>query len=108
DWLVRHRPADPERPSILHLDFHPVNILFDRGQCSGVIDWCDADVGDRHADVATTLVLMKTAPVEIPHLWERPFAGFARWIVRERYRRVYDRHLPPDPGKPSYYAALAS
>jgi aminoglycoside phosphotransferase (APT) family kinase protein len=107
DWLWRHRPADPQSPCILHLDFHPLNVLFDRGECSGVIDWCESDVGDRHADVATTLVLMKTAPVPIPRLWERPFAGVARWLIHRRYRRVYQRLLPLDGDKLSYYSALA-
>lgn len=107
DWLRRHRPPEPQTPCIIHLDFHPLNVLFHRGWCSGVIDWCESDVGDRHADVATSLMLMKTAPVPIPRWWQRPFAGMARWLIHKRYLRAYERELPLDREKLSYYTALA-
>jgi aminoglycoside phosphotransferase (APT) family kinase protein len=107
EWLCRGRPTEPTRPCILHLDFHPMNSLFHRGRCSGVIDWCESDVGDRHADVATTLMLMKTAPVTIP-LWQRPFTAPSRWLIRTRYLHVYERLLPLDRPKLSYYVALAA
>ena len=40
-------------------------------RCSAVFDWSESDVGDRHADVATTLVLLKSAPVEVPNVLHR-------------------------------------
>src|SRR5262249_17534433 len=68
-WLEDHRPRPPERPSILHLDYHPLNFLIERGRCTAVLDWCEADVGDYHADVAVTRMLMDLAPVPIASLW---------------------------------------
>ncbi len=46
-----------ETPSLVHLDFHPLNILA-KGERMTLIDWSDAALGDRHADVA------RQAPVE--------------------------------------------
>jgi hypothetical protein len=31
NWLSAQRPAAPESPSILHLDFHPLNLVHGQG-----------------------------------------------------------------------------
>lgn len=57
DWLeAKADLVRDETPALLHLDFHPLNILVD-GKHMTLIDWSDAAVGDRHADVARTLAL---------------------------------------------------
>ena len=71
DWLEEHRPKTPSAPSILHLDFHPDNVIARDNSGLAVIDWSDADIGDRHADVATTLLLMDSAPVNLATTCER-------------------------------------
>ena len=83
-WLEDHRPDPPPNPCIIHLDFHPLNFLVHNDACSGVLDWCESDVGDRHADVAATLVLMRSAPVELSNWmqWILSFPG--RYMLRER------------------------
>ena len=53
-WLHAHRPAPPRTPSILHLDFHPFNVIHRPGSFPVVLDWDAADIGDPHADIATT------------------------------------------------------
>jgi len=40
---------------LVHMDFHPGNILVDRGRLTGVIDWDGAVRGDRHFDLVTLL-----------------------------------------------------
>ncbi|MFI5892148.1 aminoglycoside phosphotransferase family protein [Actinoplanes sp. NPDC051513] len=40
---------------LVHMDFHPGNILVDRGRLSGVVDWDGAVRGDRHFDLVTLL-----------------------------------------------------
>lgn len=57
--LADHPPAGT---SLLHGDFHPLNVLVDSGQVSGVIDWTDTLVGDPRADVARSLCLMLAVP----------------------------------------------
>lgn len=48
------RSAEPPyEPRFIHRDFHPGNVLWARGQMSGVVDWVNACVGPPGIDVAT-------------------------------------------------------
>ena len=38
---------------LVHLDFHPGNVLADSGRITGVVDWDGATRGDRHFDLVT-------------------------------------------------------
>src|SRR5581483_7339599 len=38
---------------LVHVDFHPGNVLVDGGRISGVVDWDGAGRGDRHLDLVT-------------------------------------------------------
>jgi aminoglycoside phosphotransferase (APT) family kinase protein len=108
DWLWRHRPAAAARPSILHLDFHPANVVVEHGHPQAVVDWSEADAGDRHADVAMTLVLLRTAPVSGETGVERLMGRPARWWLARRYLRVYRRAADLDPDRLRYYVAWAA
>jgi aminoglycoside phosphotransferase (APT) family kinase protein len=108
DWLARHRPAPPATPRIIHLDFHPINVLVDEGRFRAVLDWNDSDVGDPHADVAVTLLLIRSAPVDVPALWHRLISPLVRLMLRRRYLRAYRRRLPLDPDRLAYYFAWAA
>src|SRR5579863_9234831 len=44
-----------ETHDVVHFDFHPLNILVDGGQVSGVIDWDGTCAGDCAFDLATLL-----------------------------------------------------
>jgi aminoglycoside phosphotransferase (APT) family kinase protein len=108
DWLVHNRPPEPERPSILHLDFHPVNLMFGRWSCRAVLDWSESDVGDPHLDVATTIVLIRSAPVDAPALLQPLTAAPARTLLWRLYRNAYRRELPLDPERLRYFLAWAA
>jgi aminoglycoside phosphotransferase (APT) family kinase protein len=127
DWLLTHCPPPPDRPTLVHLDFHPLNLIHTasgkQGDCSPeergqspcladgsltVLDWVEADVGDRHADVATTLMLMECvtagAATASDHFWT--WAG-RFWLVRW-YLKAYHRLLPLDWDRLAYYRAWAA
>lgn len=108
DWLRQHRPPDPEVPSILHLDFHPINLLYQRLGITGVLDWPEADVGDAHADVATTLVLMETTVVPAPNWFGRVLRMPGPWLVRRFYKRAYGLKRHIDWNRIGYYKAFAA
>jgi aminoglycoside phosphotransferase (APT) family kinase protein len=69
-WVERFGPVDPELrarleavarpdPSLLHLDFHPDNVLVDgAGAITGVVDWTNACAGDPRADLARSWSLL--------------------------------------------------
>ncbi len=56
--------------SIVHMDYHPLNVMVDRTRVTGVIDWVNTDVGDRHLDAAMTAVILSSSALEKPR-WMR-------------------------------------
>jgi aminoglycoside phosphotransferase (APT) family kinase protein len=107
-WLEAHRPAETTSPRLLHLDFHPVNLIVrdDDGVCA-VLDWSEADVGDVHADLATTLLLLRHGPLEDLSFRERLLLPATRWFLARRYLKVYRRGTVLDPERLDYYLAWA-
>lgn len=72
-WLTRLGPVDPElrarlesvqsaRPRLLHLDFHPGNVLVSGGRLRGLVDWTNACAGDPRADLARTWSFLAARP----------------------------------------------
>ena len=61
DWL-RERIFEVrfERPSVLHMDYHPWNILLRDDGAAFVIDWTSVEVFDFRLDLAWTLLLIST------------------------------------------------
>jgi aminoglycoside phosphotransferase (APT) family kinase protein len=53
----------PESPVLLHLDYHPLNVLVEDGRVTAVLDWANARVGDPRADLARTLSILRLAPL---------------------------------------------
>lgn len=54
-------PAPPFHPTFIHRDYHPMNVLWQNGAVSGVVDWINACQGPAGVDVAhcrSNLVLM--------------------------------------------------
>jgi aminoglycoside phosphotransferase (APT) family kinase protein len=103
-WLAEHRPP-ANRGAILHGDFHPLNILLEGGNVSGVIDWSWVAVGDPAYDVGATVALMTQGPVDLP----RPLLALARVVRRSmvgRYLKAYRAHQPLDQAAVDYYEAF--
>lgn len=84
--------------SICHGDFHPLNVL-STGDRTTVVDWTDAGVGDRHADVARTLALFDLARIAGASRAERAVLSVAGPVLGRLYRRGYERRLPIDPAR---------
>ncbi|MGY5864371.1 MAG: phosphotransferase [Candidatus Thorarchaeota archaeon] len=60
DWLHSKVDTVPcEKPSLIHGDFHPMNIMIDSRNNPFVIDWGAAKVGDFRSDLAWTLLLTR-------------------------------------------------
>lgn len=55
DWVhdVGAHPPDLDGTDLVHLDYHPGNVLVSSGRISGVIDWDGAGRGDRRLDLVT-------------------------------------------------------
>ncbi len=107
DWLKAHKDmVMREDVSLCHHDFHPLNIMVDGDERVSVLDWPGAALGDRHSDVARTLVLLRTAPIDPPRLIEKLMTRFGRGIFIWLYLRRDRRELPLDPERLRYWEAM--
>lgn len=52
----------PRRANLLHLDYHPLNVMADGSTISGVLDWANAQAGDPRADFARTYTILRVEP----------------------------------------------
>jgi aminoglycoside phosphotransferase (APT) family kinase protein len=108
NWLVSHRPDPPSDPRILHLDFHPMNLIQQADGSVVPIDWPESDIGDPHADVATSLVLTECTPAKNTGPLDRVSVWVGRaWFVRW-YLRTYRRRMGLDESTLVYYRAWAA
>lgn len=85
-------------PVVCHGDFHPLNVVVEGGRAS-VIDWTDAGLGPREADVARTLLLFHVASIAADSMAERVALRFAGPRLAERYRHTYEADVPLDAGR---------
>jgi len=108
DWLRRHRPEPPPAPSVLHLDFHPLNLIERADGSLAVLDWTYADLGDAHADVAMTRMLLECVPGVGAGWWERLVVGVGRPVLAWLYLRAYRCRRPLDEGRLCYFEAWAA
>ena len=87
-------PALRAAPAVgCHGDFHPLNVLVAGGDMS-VIDWTDAGLGDRHADVARTVALFQLAAIAAGSPVERRVLEVMGPRLARRYLRAYRIHAP--------------
>ena len=97
-WITRGGPAlaplratleaVPNADRLMHLDFHPHNVLMTPGKVEGVIDWANTLPGPPHMDLARSRAILTCAAVgmEMPEarldLLRRFGAGVAEGHAR--------------------------
>jgi aminoglycoside phosphotransferase (APT) family kinase protein len=91
--FVRVRDMSLSTDSLIHLDYHPLNVLTDGGRFTGVIDWSAAAAGDPRADFARTAALLRTA--SSPPGPTRPIVGAFRRLFYLAWRRGYVSEAGP-------------
>lgn len=57
--------------ALLHCDYHPLNVMIDGREISGILDWPNAAAGDPRADLARTAVILRFTPGVTPSRVER-------------------------------------
>lgn len=95
DFFGRMEPAMRQRLeqaqrgcSLIHLDYHPANVLVHRGAVSGVVDWTNSRFGDPRADLAwTTVILTRVFRTG----WSRPIRHLAAGAFFRGWWRGYVR-----------------
>ncbi|CAN5730820.1 hypothetical protein BH23CHL2_BH23CHL2_04300 [soil metagenome] len=62
DLRARLEQLSADNGRLVHLDYHPGNVLVDNGRVSGLIDWTNARAGDPRFDLARSLLLLRLMP----------------------------------------------
>jgi aminoglycoside phosphotransferase (APT) family kinase protein len=83
-------PARP--PALIHLDYHPLNVLVEGEQVTAVLDWANAGAGDPRADLARTLSIIQLAP--LPELATETGRAILR-SFEAGWRRGYEQAAGP-------------
>ena len=108
DEALRARlQAVSDQPGVLlHLDYHPRNVLVAEGRVSAVIDWANVRSGDRRADLARTASILRFAPLGVA--LSPPAARLARTALMAGWRRGYRHMAGATGGMAPFYAWAGS
>jgi hypothetical protein len=95
--------------SVVHMDYHPQNVLVRGMHVTGVIDWVNADCGDRHLDAATTSVILATSAMEHPRwMRENPIGNVLRATFAAMYLPLYHASMPMELQRFRYCQGVAA
>lgn len=108
EWLRARQPAETLNPRIVHLDYHPANVVRTSAGDLVVLDWTEADLGDPHADVANSLMMMDCMPGARDSAYARLAVSAGRTWFRRWYLRSYRWRTRLEPCKLAYYRAWAA
>jgi aminoglycoside phosphotransferase (APT) family kinase protein len=113
DWIGWAGPEEPRiqaalqriarpAPALLHLDYHPLNVLTDGTRITAVLDWANARLGDPRADVARTYTILMVAPYTPGR---QPIAlSLVRRLLTRSWRRGYEQVAGALPDMAWFYA----
>ncbi len=77
------------RDALLHLDYHPLNVLADGRQITAILDWANARAGDPRADLARTYTLLRLAPWPPSHGLRSLAVAAVRRLFERAWRHGY-------------------
>ncbi|MGN6809679.1 MAG: phosphotransferase family protein [Thermomicrobiales bacterium] len=99
---ARLRAVQAPRAALLHLDYHPLNVMVAGTSVSGVLDWANARTGDPRADLARTATILRLAP--LPPGTPPLLATLLLRTVERHWRRGYRAVAAPVGGMAPFYA----
>jgi len=85
DKLLRYLETLPEGNILCHFDFHPDNIILNKGRPI-VIDWMTACIGEGAADIARTCLILKYSEVPMK-------SRFIQKLIRKFQNKVYQNYI---------------
>lgn len=98
-WITRFGPVDDDLRSrlldvqqqstrLLHLDYHPLNVMVSRREIGCILDWCNSMPGDPRADVARTWSILRLMPLTAGR--PEPVTEAARRLLAAGWIRGYE------------------
>jgi aminoglycoside phosphotransferase (APT) family kinase protein len=95
--------------SLVHMDYHPQNVMVHGVRVAGVIDWVNTDAGDRHLDAAMTAVILSSSALEKPRWMRDNVVGNGlRASFAALYMPLYHAMAPMDFERFRYCQAVAA
>ena len=108
DWLIENRPPESEHLVVCHGDFHPLNILVQDGEVTGVLDWANFLIADPAFDVANTILLTTIPFKHVASTLEQDLS-FVDWeMAAKLYLDAYRSQRPLDGAHLDYYRVRRS
>jgi aminoglycoside phosphotransferase (APT) family kinase protein len=95
DLAAHARTLGLASSSLIHMDFHPLNVVSDGRQVTGIVDWARAGAGDPRADLARTEIIILAAPVPPGPL--KPLLNLTRNLLLRSWRAGYRELAGPLP-----------
>jgi aminoglycoside phosphotransferase (APT) family kinase protein len=113
EWIAWAGPDEPrlqatlrrtasKEAALLHLDYHPLNVLTDGTQITAVLDWANARGGDPRADVARTYTILVVEPYGPGR--QALALGMLRRLLAWSWRRGYEEVAGPLQEMAPFYA----
>ena len=65
-WVTANEPTPVDRPSIVHGDLWPANVLMQRGHLTGLVDWTMGGIGDPALDLGFACAGLAMMPAPLP------------------------------------------
>ncbi|HYI15349.1 MAG TPA: aminoglycoside phosphotransferase family protein [Thermomicrobiales bacterium] len=87
DPLSHQLVAFARHDRLLHLDFHPLNVLTDGERITAVLDWANAHAGDPRADLARAISIIRLDAGDLPPEARPILRAFERGL-RDGYARA--------------------
>jgi aminoglycoside phosphotransferase (APT) family kinase protein len=95
--------------SLVHMDYHPQNVMVQGVRVTGVIDWVNTDVGDRHLDAAMSAVILSSSAMEEPRWMRDNLVGNGlRASFAALYMPLYHAMAPMDFERFRYCQAVSA
>jgi Ser/Thr protein kinase RdoA (MazF antagonist) len=95
DLVAHAKTLQLSTTSLIHMDFHPLNVISDGTAVTGIVDWARAAAGDPRADLARTEITLLAAPVPPGPL--SPLLNLARRLILRAWRSGYEEVAGPLP-----------
>ena len=104
-WLTDNYPTQPENPSIIHGDLHPMNILMHEGKVSGLIDWATSMFTHPEYDIAVSRTILAIGPPQDVGIPKEELDKMLSWAIGE-YMTECNSLQSLDESLIDYYAVL--
>ncbi len=99
-WITRFSPVDDalrdrllssnlQQNRLLHLDYHPLNVMVSDHKIGCVLDWTNAMPGDPRADIARTWSILRLLPLNPGR--PEPVTETVRRLLAAGWLRGYER-----------------